>query len=477
MTTLVIDVGTSSVRALAVRPDGATTHEHHVETLPTSPHPGLVEFDPTVIVRAARDVAARVIDAAGPVDAVGIANQRASTVLWDARTGEPLGPGLGWQDLRTVGRCLELRAEGVEVAPNTSATKMEWLIAQTDIAHEYLRVGTVDTWLAWHLTADTLHVTDATNALVTGLHDVAGGGWDAGLCERLGIPVDALPTIVDSLGVVGAADLPGAPPLAALIGDQQASLIGQGCIHAGMAKITFGTGGMLDLCLGDTPPQPTHGTFPIIAWQSGDRTVWGLEAVMLSAGTSVEWLRDGLGIIDSAESSAEVAASVDDADGVVFVPSLSGTGTPVWDHGARGLLLGVTRGTTRAHVVRAVLEGIAHRGADLVEAAEAASGMIIDRLRIDGGMSRNPVFCQALADAAARPVDVSPEREATALGAGLLAGVATGVWVDLEEATATALGDEGAAGYEPQRVTDRDRFAEARDRAGGWIPALSELDL
>lgn len=477
MTVLVIDVGTSSVRALAVRPDGTTTHEHHVETLPTSPHPGLVEFDPALVLRAARDVAARVIDDAGPVDAVGIANQRASTVVWDSRSGEPLGPGLGWQDLRTVGRCLELRAEGVEVAPNTSATKAEWLIAQTDVAPDRLRVGTVDAWLAWHLTVDALHVTDATNALVTGLHDVAGGGWDRGLCERLGIPADALPTIVDTVGVIGATDLPGAPPLAALVGDQQASLIGQGCIEAGMAKITFGTGGMLDLCLGDIPPQPTDGTFPIIAWRSSERTAWGLEAVMLSAGTSVEWLRDGLGIIDSAESSAEVAASVDDADGVVFVPSLSGTGTPVWDHGARGLLLGITRGTTRAHVVRAVLEGVAHRGADLVEAAESASGMTIDRLRIDGGMSRNPVFCQALADAAARPVDVSLEREATALGAGLLAGVATGMWADLEAATAAVLRREPDARYELQHPLDRARFADARGRASNWIPELSSLDL
>ena len=479
MTALVIDIGTSGVRALAVHPDGTTSDEVHEATLPSSPHPGLVEFDPVALAATARSLAERVIAAVGGVDVVGVADQRASTIAWDARDGRPVGPGLGWQDLRTVGRCLELRAEGVPVAPNQTATKAEWLVQQSTIDPEHLRIGTVDCWIAWQLSDGDLHVTDATNAAVTGLRDVAADRWDDALLERLGIAPTAMPTVVDTVGVHGTARaLPGAPPIGALVGDQQASLVGQGCTQRGMAKVTFGTGGMLDVCLGPEPGgAPQRGTFPIVAWRDGSGTTWGREAVMLAAGTSVEWLRDGLGLIDSAEESAAIAATVDDADGVVFVPSLSGTGTPVWDHGARGLLVGITRGTTRAHIVRAVLEGVAHRGADLVDATEADTGVEIGTLRVDGGMSRNDVFVQALADATGRPVQVSVQREATALGAGLLAGVGAGWWDRVEDTAAVveSLGHEAVV--EPARQLDRDRFAEARDRAGGWIPALSDLDL
>ncbi len=476
MTALVIDVGTSSVRALVVGDDGRTAEEHHVETLPTSPRPGLVEFDPTAIATAALDLGAQVVHAVGHVDAVGVTNQRASTVLWDARTGEPLGPGLGWQDLRTVGRCLELRAEGLAVTPNMTATKAEWLIQQATVPAEHLRLGTVDAWIVWRLSGGAHHVTDATNAAVTGLYDVASGDWDDAVLERLGIPRHSLPTVVDTIGHAGTATaVDGAPPITALVGDQQGSLVGQGCIEPGHAKITFGTGAMLDLCL-DAPPPATMpaGTFPIVTWQHDGQPSFGLEALMLAAGTAVEWLRDGLGMLDSAEASADVAATVDDAGGVVFVPSLSGTGTPDWDHGARGLLIGMTRGTTRAHVVRAVLEGVAHRGADLVEAAEAATGAVIDRVRIDGGMSRNPVFVQALANATGRAVDVSAEREATALGAGLLAGTGVGAWSDLAAAVASR---PAPSVVDPTGVLDRERFRDARARAGHWIPELSNLDL
>ncbi len=476
MTALVIDIGTSSVRSLVVNDDGRTSHELHVETLPSSPHPGLVEFDPMVVAVAARDLADRVLDQVGVVDTIGVTNQRASTVAWDARTGHPIGPGLGWQDLRTVGRCLELRAEGLPVAPNMTATKAEWLLQQSDVPRQHVRLGTVDSWIVWQLSAGSAHVTDATNAAVTGLYDVAAGAWDGSVLDRLGIPPTCLPTVVDTLGHLGeATEVVGSPPVTAIVGDQQASLVGQGCIEPGQAKITFGTGAMLDLCL-DAPPPPTTpaGTFPIVTWQRAGRPSFGLEAVMLAAGTAIEWLRDGLGIIESAEASAAVAATVDDAGDVVFVPSLSGTGSPDWDHGARGLLIGVTRGTTRAHVVRAVLEGVAHRGADLVDAVEAATGHVIDRVRIDGGMSRNPVFAQALADTTQRTIEVSAEREATALGAGLLAGVGFGTWSELSEAVASRA---APTLVEPARTFDRARFAEARGRAGRWIPELSSLDL
>jgi len=475
MTVLVVDAGTSGVRSLALSPDGTVATEVLAEVLPSSPSPGLVELDPVSTAEAALATAREVIQRVGPVDAVGIANQRASTIAWDARTGEPVGPGIGWQDLRTVGRCLALQAEGIRLAPNMSATKAEWLVQHAGIPAKHLRVGTVDTWLAWTLSGGACHVTDASNALVTGLFDPALG-WRDDLLALLGIPAAALPAVVDTAGVVGAATaLPGAPPIAALVGDQQASLLGQGGIAPGDAKLTLGTGGMLDVCVGADPgPSPRHGTFPIVAWRLDGVDTWGREAVMLSAGACVEWLRDGLGILDAVADTEALAASVPDSGDVVFVPALSGVGTPDWDHGARGLLVGITRGTTRAHLARAVLEGVALRAADLLDAAEADTGLQVDALRVDGGMSANGVVVQALADATGRPVERSAQREATALGAGFLAGTAVGTWPDLATAVATRPAGER---IEPSRALDRERFADAVRRARGWIPELSSLSL
>jgi len=475
MTVLVVDAGTSGVRSLALRSDGTVAAEAHAEVLPASPAPGLVELDPVATAEAALATARAVLDRVGAVDAVGITNQRASTVAWDARTGEPAGPGIGWQDLRTVGRCLELQPQGVRLAPNSSATKAEWLVQHADVPTEHLRLGTVDTWLAWVLSEGACHVTDASNALVTGLWD-PGAGWRDDLLDILGVPRSALATVVDSAGVVGEARaLPGAPPIAGLVGDQQASLLGQGGIHRGDAKLTLGTGGMLDVCLGADPgPQPRHGTFQIVAWRLEGTDTWGREAVMLAAGSCVEWLRDGLGLVGDVAETEALASSVPDAGDVVFVPALSGLGTPHWDHGARGLLVGITRGTTRAHLARAVLEGVALRAAELLDAAEADAGVRVDVLRLDGGMSANRVVVQALADATGRAVEVSAQREATALGAGFLAGVAAGTWPDLASAVATRPAGERV---DPASPLDRDRFAEAVRRTGGWIPELSALSL
>lgn len=476
MTVLVVDAGTSGVRSVAIRPDGSVAAEVHAEVLPSSPAPGLVELDAAATAAAALDTATAVLEQVGRVDAVGITNQRASTVAWDARTGAPAGPGIGWQDLRTVGRCLALQAEGVRLAPNTSATKAEWLVQHTDVPAEHLRIGTVDTWLAWVLTGGACHVTDASNALVTGLYDPAARGWRDDLLSLLGVPAGALATVADSATVLGEARaLPGAPPLAALVGDQQASLLGQGCVEPGDAKLTLGTGGMLDVCLGTDPgPAPEAGTFPVIAWRLDGVDTWGREAVMLSAGACVEWLRDGLGILGDVAESEAVAASVPDAGDVMFVPALSGLGTPHWDHGARGTLVGITRGTTRAHLVRAVLEGVALRAAELLDAAETDAGLTASSVRVDGGMSRNGQVLQALADACGRPVERSALVEATALGAGYLAGIAVGTWPDLASAVATRPTTEPVT---PRRALDRERFADATRRAAGWIPELSSLDL
>jgi len=476
---LVVDVGTSGVRASVVRADGSVTALHHREVLPTSPAPLFVEFDPQALAAAALEVAKAAIDAAGPVDAVGIANQRSSTVVWDAKTGEPAGPGVSWQDVRTAGMCLALQARGLRLVPNQSATKLAFLldVADPDRTRD-LRFGTVDTWIAWNLSGGDVHVTDASNAAVTGLVHLDASGWDPYVLDVLRIPPAMLPAMVDSSGVVGSASaLPGAPPLAGMAGDQQASLLGQGCATPGLAKLTFGTGGMLDLCVGPVRPVFARigpaGTFPIVAWRLDGEITWGLEAAMMSAGQAVAWLRDDLGILDDAASSEEVAARCRDTGGVAFVPALAGLGAPVWDFGARGALLGLSRGAGRPEIVRAVLEGVAHRAVDLVEAAEADGAVAIDALRVDGGMSANSVFVQALADAAQRPVQVSPVREATTLGAAFLAGLAVGTWSGLDECA--ALWRPGRV-VEPARKLNRDRWGEARARAERWVPELSDLD-
>ena len=478
MSILVIDVGTSGVRASVVHPAATVTHETRRVTLPDSPVPGLVEFDAAAYARAALECAQETLSAHGPVEAVGVSNQRASTIVWDRATGEPVAPAQGWQDLRTVGECLGLAAEGHPLAPNQSATKLANILDAVDPERSRdLCFGTPDTWIVWQLTGGAHHVSDLTNAALWGLLDTRGWGPDEALLERLRIPREVLPRVVDSTGAIGEATaLPGAPPICGIAGDQQASLIGQACVKPGMAKITFGTGGMLDVCTGPDLPsnlrRRDHGTFPLVCWRDRDGISWGAEGVMLSAGTNVEWLRDDLGILPDAASSEELAASVPDADGVMYVPALLGLGTPSWDYGARGALLGVTRGTMSAHVVRAVLEGVAQRGADLVEAAEADCGLTLGELRIDGGMAANSVFVQALADATGKPVEVASVSEATTLGAGFLAGLAIGTWGSWDEVAETW---SPAMAVEPKERLDRARWAEALERASGWYPELSAL--
>jgi glycerol kinase len=488
MGVLIIDVGTSGARAAIVEPDGRLHDERARRLPPDTPFPGLVEFDPEALAAAALELATAVIEAVGieAVEGVGLTNQRASTILWDSADDRVLGPGLGWQDLRTAGDCLTLQADGLRLAPNQSATKLAHLLAQPAAAAvpaSRLRFGTVDTWLAWRLTGGRHHVTDLSNAAVTGMLRADGSDWDDAVLQRLSIPRTVLPAVVDSAGVVGEASaLPGAPPLAGLIGDQQASLVGQGGTRRGVGKITFGTGGMLDVFLGAEPPaaatrQP-HGTFPIAVLRRGGQAAWGVEAILLTAGSCIDWLRDDLRIIDTAAASDTLAASVAGSDGVVFVPYLLGEGTPGWDLGARGTRLGVTRGTDRGHVCRAVLEGVAHAGADLVQAAEDDTGVALASLRVDGGMSANATFVAAWADAVGRPVEVSREREATAVGAGLVAGLGLGWFGDSLDDLAALW--RPAAVVEPSADTDRRaearaRWQEARTRAAAWYPELTAL--
>ena len=479
MSTLVIDVGTSGVRAALVE-RGVVGALAYREVLPDTPFPGLVELDAAALATAVLEVAREVqaADAGGTVDSVAIANQRATTVVWDRASGEPVAPALGWQDLRTIGACLDMQSKGFRLAPNASATKLAALLDQADPQRQRdLCFGTIDTWVAWTLSGGRLHVTDASNAGVTGLTKLDRAEWDPAILDALDIPASCLPSIVDSAGSIGeCAALTGAPLLAGIAGDQQASLIGQSCVHPGQTKATFGTGGMLDCVTGPRPSfdyRGEGGSFPIVARGQGGELVWGVEAIMLSAGSCVEWLRDDLGIVASAEETEAVAAAVDTTGDVYFVPALLGLGTPRWDFGARGTLLGLTRGSGKAEIVRAVLEGVAHRGADLLEAAEQDAGVEVEALRVDGGMTANSVFVQALADCVGRPVEVSPQREATTVGAAYLAGLATGVWSSVDELTEL---------WKPVQVVqprpsyaDRDRWKDAVERSTAWVPALSSL--
>ena len=482
MSMLVIDIGSTGVRAAVVRSDTSIEHLHYREVLPSTPVQGFMEYDGRGLAGAILEVARASLAGAGSVDAVGITNQRATTLLWDRATGEPLGPAVSWQDLRTVGMCLAFRAQGLRMAPNTSASKLVFLLDLADPDRKRaeageLCFGTIDTWAAWTLSRGAVHATDPSNAAVTDLLRTDASGWAPEVLDALRIPPSVLPEIVNSSGVFGeAANLDGSPPMAGLAGDQQASLMGQSCTSPGQAKATFGTGGMLDVCVGPVRPafetRGGAGCYPIVAWRLRGETTWGVEAAMLTAGSAVTWLRDDMGLISSPEESAEIAATCEHTDDVWFVPALVGVGTPDWDFGARGTLIGLTRGTGRAEVVRAVLEGVAHRGADLLEAAEADGQRRVETLRVDGGMSANSVFTQALADACAKPVELSPVTEATTLGAAFLAGVAVGTW------STDDIGDlwKPRAIVEPKRATERDRWREAKQRALRQVPELSALE-
>jgi glycerol kinase len=481
---LVIDVGSSSVRASVVSDDGSVGTITSEPIVASSPMPSFVEYDASSIADAVMRVATTTLEASPDVDGIGIANQRATTLLWDRATGQPVGPAISWQDLRTVVTCLILHDQGVLLAPNESATKLGFLLDLADPDRERdLCFGTVDSWVIWTLSGGTIHVTDVTNSGVTGMRKLDGTAWDETVTGALNIPARVLPEVVDSSGVIGnATALPGAPPICGILGDQQASLVGQGCTLPGLTKITFGTGGFLDSCLGsDRPSFGRHGdsgTFPIAAWQRHGQLTWGIEAIILSAGSCIDWLREDLGIIDSAAESDTLAASVKDSEDLWFVPALFGLGTPVWDFGARGAFIGITRGTGRPEIVRSVLDGIAHRGCDLIDAAEIDTGTVIPQIRLDGGMSDNKTFVAALADYCGRPVEVAPMTECTTLGAAYMAGLALGTWSDEAEIASLWRPKETV---DPrigpdERATLRQRWASARLRAQQTIPELSTLD-
>lgn len=476
---LAVDVGSSSVRTAVVDELGTVGHVHRAALSVTTPSPGEVELDPREIARLALELATRTIDDAGGVDVVGVTNQRATTVVFEAATGEPVGPALSWQDLRTVIDCLVLQGEGVFLAPNQSATKARWLVGHSERPASALRVATLESWIAWHLSEGSSYVADRSNASVTGLVRADLSDWDHEILAHLGLEGVGMPRLVDTMEDVGRASaLPGSPRLCALVGDQSASLFGQSCVTSG-TKITFGTGAMLDAV--DPGPGPRamrrlpSGCYPTVVRSSAGHVTWGIEGIVLSAGSCVEWLVD-LGLLESTNDSNAIAASVPTSEGVAFVPAFSGLGTPEWDFGARGAFFGLSRGSSRAHLVRSVLEGVAQRGIDLVESAEGASGAAIEELRVDGGMSDNPFFVQHLADLAGRRVAVSSEREATARGAGLMALVGAGL---LDLGAVESLWRPAYVAIprigEDERAAARSTWRSVIERAKGTIPELSSI--
>jgi glycerol kinase len=476
---LSIDVGSSSLRTAIVDESGVVTHVHQRALSVNSPHPGEVELDATEVATIALELARATLAESGGCDAVGITNQRATTVVFDPTSSLPVGPALSWQDLRTVFDCLALQDEGIHLAPNQSATKIKWLIDSSRLDSHDLRFATLETWLAWHLSEGETYVSDRSNASVSGLVDASLEGWDDHVSAALGIDAAMLPSLVDTMGSFGSARaLKGSPPLTALVGDQPASLFGQSCVDSG-AKITFGTGAMLDMVRGLSGPPSMRrfnsGCYPTVLRSRNGEVTWGVEGIVFSAGSCVQWLRD-LGLIDTVEESEALASSVDSSDGVDFVPAFSGLGTPRWDFCARGGFFGLTRGSSAAHLVRAVLEGVAQRGADLLEAAESEVGSPLEEVRLDGGMSANRFFVQRLADFSGRTVAVSSEREATTRGAGLMALVSAGhlALSDVESLwspgfVATPSLDDSA------REKTRAHWLDTVDRAAGTIPELSAV--
>lgn len=477
---LAVDEGTTGVTVLVLDANRKVLGRAYREIRQSYPRPGWVEQDAEEVLQATRATMKAALKAsrrpASRVAAIGVTNQRETTVLWDRKTGRPVGPAIVWQDRRTATRCAELRPQwqetvrertGLVIDPYFCATKLEWMLRDRRVRDRAqsgrLAFGTVDSWLAFRLTG--AHVTDPTNASRTLLWDIHAGAWDAELLQLFGVPPGVLPEVVPSSHVVGETDVLGPPvPLAALVGDQQAALAGQLCLKAGEAKATYGTGCFLLQHTGGKAVASRHGLLTTRAASLDGRSQFALEGSVFTAGAAIQWLRDQLGVIAKAPDVDRFAAQVEDTGGAVLVPAFTGLGAPYWDPEARGALLGVTRGTDKRHLARAVLESIASQCAEVVEAMEKDSGLRMPNLRVDGGAARSDLLLQMQADLLQRPVVRPKELDTTALGAGLLAGRAVGLW---------RLRDLKAGAHVQSEVTPAVGKAEAARRMGVWRAAVA----
>ena len=479
---LAIDQGTTGSTCLVFDERGAIAGRAYREFEQHFPRPGWVEHDAGEIWQVTRAVAREALDAAGidgrGLKGIGITNQRETVVAWDRDTGEPLHRALVWQDRRTAARCDELREQGREplfrdrtglvLDPYFSGTKIEWLIRNGGV-DPGAAFGTIDSWLVFKLTGR--HVTDYSNASRTLLFDIGELRWDEELCEVLGVPPESLPEPLPSAHVYGETEeFGGSVPVAGIAGDQQAALYGQACHEAGLGKNTYGTGSFVLENAGGEKPAAAEGLLTTVAWGVDGRVDYALEAAIFVTGAAVQWLRDALGVIDRASDTEELAASLSGNDGVYLVPAFTGLGSPHWDPYARGTIVGLTRGTGRAHLARAALESIAYQTVDAVRAMEAASGVELEELKADGGAVHNSWLMRFQADMLGVPVVVPEISETTALGAGYLAGVATGAW---SESDVRSMWRQ-AARYEPSFSEDRREallaeWRRALERARAWI--------
>jgi glycerol kinase len=486
---IAIDAGTTGVRSRAVFEDGRQGSASYREFAQIYPQPGWVEHDAEEVWAVVRSTLDEVMGLVGidSVAAIGIANQRETAVAWNRTTGKPYGNAIVWQDRRTADRCEALRESGylplvrqttgLVLDPYFTASKFEWMLAQREIPVDAdLALGTIDSWLIWNLTGGQVHATDPTNASRTMLFDIRSLQWSADLCDLFGVPASALPSVQPSSGRFGltskAAGCPEGIPIAGVAGDQQAALFGQACFAPGMAKNTYGTGSFVLLNVGASCPSPTEGMLTTVAWQLADGSVaYALEGAIFVTGAAIQWMRDGLGLIDSASEIGPLAQSVADNGGVYLVPAFTGLGSPWWDPYARGTVVGITRGTTKAHLARAVVEAMAYQSRDVVEAMAAASGTTLAALRVDGGASIMDLLLQMQADQLGVTVQRPSDRETTALGAAYLAGLAEGVWPSLE-----AISDrwqiDATFEPEPDRLLadlGHGEWLRAVDRSRGWV--------
>jgi len=490
---LALDQGTTSSRSIVFDSDGSARGVAQQEYQQHFPQPGWVEHDPEEIWASQAATIAGALARAGvqgrDLAAVAITNQRETTIVWERATGRAIAPAIVWQDRRTAPICEGLRRDGLEelfqrrtgliLDPYFSGTKLRWILdhvpdSQARAEAGELCFGTVDSWLIWKLTGGARHATDPSNASRTLLFNLAQGDWDDELLRALRIPRAMMPEVVASSGVVGEVVVSlgsGGPPIAGIVGDQQGALAGQACFHEGDAKCTYGTGCFLLLNTGGSPHPSKHRLLSTVAWKLGGQpTQFALEGSVFVGGAVVQWLRDGLGIIEKSSEVEPLAERVSDSGGVVLVPAFAGLGAPHWDPTARGALLGLTRGTTRAHIARAALESIALQVADLVHAMEQDSGHPLAALHVDGGAAANNLLLQIQADVLQRPISRPKVLETTALGAAHLAGLAVRVWPSPEELVARRAVDRT---FEPRRAAAEmapllESWKRGVERAKGW---------
>jgi glycerol kinase len=479
---LALDQGTTGSTALVIHQDGTVLGRGYREFTQYFPQPGWVEHDAEEIFRVSVEAMRVAVEAAGErPSGLGITNQRETVVLWDRRTLKPVAPAIVWQDRRTTARCRELRESGLEpmlrertglvADPYFSATKLEWLLRTPEHGRRArggdLAAGTIESWLVAKLTGGRAHVSDHTNASRTLLYDLGQRSWDPELLGLFQIPPEVLPQIVPSSGVVGHTEdkhLGFSLPIAGLAGDQQSALFGQGCVSAGLAKNTYGTGAFLLMFTGDRVPTPVAGLLATAACDAAGQPAYAVEGSVFVAGAALQWLRDGLGLIAEAGESESLARSVQDTGGVYFVPAFVGLGTPHWEPDARGTITGLTRGTSRAHLVRSALEAMAYGSADLLEAMVATERLSVPALRVDGGAAANDWLMQFQADVLGVPVERPDLVETTALGAAGLAGLALGTWTSTTEFVQTRRFKR----FEPSMDDDQRRRHKA-----GWTRAVN----